>query len=102
MLLAAGCKGLDKRHVRNTEAAGDAGADEVSPEPEADADEVTPEPEADADAEMVRMINDAKQELIRGEFGNITGATCALFGLALAFNLLGDGLRDALDPKLNS
>jgi len=48
-----------------------------------------------------RMINDAKQELIRGEFGNITGATLALFGLALAFNLLGDGLRDALDPKLN-
>ena len=24
----------------------------------------------------------------------------AIFGAALAFNLLGDGLRDALDPRL--
>ena len=24
----------------------------------------------------------------------------AIFGLVLAFNLLGDGLRDALDPRL--
>ena len=47
-----------------------------------------------------RMIDDSKQELIKGEFMNLTGATVALFGLALAFNILGDSLRDALDPRL--
>lgn len=47
-----------------------------------------------------RMIDDSKQELIKGEYMNITGATIALFGLALAFNVLGDALRDALDPRL--
>jgi peptide/nickel transport system permease protein len=47
-----------------------------------------------------RMIDDSKQELINGEYMNITGATIALFGLALAFNVLGDALRDALDPRL--
>ncbi len=47
-----------------------------------------------------RMIDDSKQELIKGEYMNIAGATIALFGLALAFNVLGDALRDALDPRL--
>ncbi len=47
-----------------------------------------------------RMIDDSKQELIQGVFGNLTGATIALFGIALAFNIFGDALRDALDPKL--
>ena len=28
--------------------------------------------------------------------------TIAIFLLVLAFNLLGDGLRDALDPKLKN
>ena len=31
----------------------------------------------------------------------MTFVTIALFLLVLSFNLLGDSLRDALDPKLN-
>jgi ABC-type dipeptide/oligopeptide/nickel transport system permease subunit len=32
----------------------------------------------------------------------LTFATVALFMLSLAFSLLGDALRDALDPKLRT
>ncbi len=46
------------------------------------------------------MINDAKEELARGVYWQLLGATIAMFIVVLAFNILGDALRDALDPKL--
>ena len=46
------------------------------------------------------MIDDAKLELARGVWWQLAGATIAMFLIVLAFNLLGDALRDALDPKL--
>ncbi len=46
------------------------------------------------------MINDAKLELARGNWWQLAAATFAMFVVVLAFNLLGDALRDALDPKL--
>jgi len=46
------------------------------------------------------MIDDAKLELARGVWWQLLAATMAMFMIVLAFNLLGDALRDALDPKL--
>lgn len=48
------------------------------------------------------MINDASTELTRAEpvWWQLAGATLAMFIIVLAFNVLGDALRDALDPKL--
>lgn len=46
------------------------------------------------------MIDDAKLELARGVWWQLTAATIAMFIVVLAFNILGDALRDALDPKL--
>jgi peptide/nickel transport system permease protein len=46
------------------------------------------------------MINDAKVELLSGVWWQITFATLAMFLIVLAFNILSDALRDALDPKL--
>jgi peptide/nickel transport system permease protein len=48
------------------------------------------------------MINDASTELTRAEpvWWQLAGATLAMFIIVLAFNILGDALRDALDPKL--
>jgi peptide/nickel transport system permease protein len=46
------------------------------------------------------MIDDAKLELAKGVWWQLTGATIAMFVVVLAFNILGDALRDALDPKL--
>lgn len=46
------------------------------------------------------MIDDAKLELARGVWWQLTAATAAMFLVVLAFNILGDALRDALDPKL--
>ena len=46
------------------------------------------------------MINDAKLELARYVYWQLAAATFAMFVVVLAFNLLGDALRDALDPKL--
>ena len=46
------------------------------------------------------MINDAKLELARGNWWQLAAATAAMFIVVLAFNILGDALRDALDPKL--
>jgi ABC-type dipeptide/oligopeptide/nickel transport system permease subunit len=46
------------------------------------------------------MIDDAKLELVRGVWWQLAGATVAMFFILLAFNILGDALRDALDPKL--
>jgi peptide/nickel transport system permease protein len=46
------------------------------------------------------MIDDAKLELSRGVWWQLAGATVAMFFVVLAFNILGDALRDALDPKI--
>lgn len=46
------------------------------------------------------MIDDAKLEISRGVWWQLAGATMAMFLIVLAFNLLGDALRDSLDPKL--
>lgn len=46
------------------------------------------------------MIDDAKVELARDFWWQFIGATAAMFLVVLAFNILGDALRDALDPKL--
>lgn len=46
------------------------------------------------------MIDDAKMELARDVWWQLFGATFAMFFVVLAFNILGDALRDALDPKL--
>jgi len=48
------------------------------------------------------MIDDAKLELVRGVWWQLAAATMAMFIIVLAFNILGDSLRDALDPKLNA
>ena len=47
-----------------------------------------------------RMIDDAKLELLRGVWWQAVAATVAIGILCLALNLLGDALRDALDPRL--
>ena len=44
------------------------------------------------------MISDGQERLWRGVWWEITGASGAMFILVLALNLLGDALRDALDP----
>ncbi|XWN34912.1 MAG: ABC transporter permease [Roseivirga sp.] len=46
------------------------------------------------------MIDDAKVELTRGVWWELAFATLAMFLIVLAFNILSDALRDALDPKL--
>lgn len=48
------------------------------------------------------MIDDAKLELARPFWGNLTAATIFMFGLVLSFNLFNDGLREAFDPKLKN
>lgn len=46
------------------------------------------------------MIDDAKLELARGVWWQLSAATVAMFFIVLAFNIFGDALRDAFDPKL--
>jgi ABC-type dipeptide/oligopeptide/nickel transport systems, permease components len=50
------------------------------------------------------MIDAARDELAREPviWWNLTSASVALFILVLAFNFLGDALRDAIDPRLRS
>jgi peptide/nickel transport system permease protein len=50
------------------------------------------------------MITTAKEELGRDPiiWWNLTSAFGFMFVLVLAVNLLGDALRDALDPKLRT
>jgi ABC-type dipeptide/oligopeptide/nickel transport system permease subunit len=48
------------------------------------------------------MLDDAKNELARPFWGNLTAATLFMFGLILAFNLFNDALRESLDPKLKN
>ncbi len=47
------------------------------------------------------MIDAARMRLWQGMWWEMTFVTLALFLLVLAFNLLGDALRDALDPRLD-
>jgi ABC-type dipeptide/oligopeptide/nickel transport system permease subunit len=46
------------------------------------------------------MIDEAKLELARGVWWQLGAATLAMLIVVLALNILGDALRDALDPKL--
>jgi len=46
-----------------------------------------------------RMIGEATQEVINGNFWQIGAATAFMFVLVLAFNVLSDALQDAFDPK---
>jgi ABC-type dipeptide/oligopeptide/nickel transport system permease subunit len=48
------------------------------------------------------MISDSKIRLWQGQWSELAGATIAMFFIVLAFNLFGDALRDALDPKLRT
>lgn len=50
------------------------------------------------------MIDAARLELSREPvvWWNLAAASVALFGLVLAFNILADALRDAIDPRLRS
>ncbi|MGH7896590.1 MAG: ABC transporter permease [Candidatus Binatia bacterium] len=47
-----------------------------------------------------RMIDDAKLELLKGVWWQMAAATAAIFVFSLAVNVVGDRLRDALDPRL--
>jgi ABC-type dipeptide/oligopeptide/nickel transport system permease subunit len=47
-----------------------------------------------------RMISDARLEMLRGVWWQLAAGTLAIFIICLALNILGDALRDALDPKL--
>ncbi|MDD2237805.1 MAG: ABC transporter permease, partial [Kiritimatiellae bacterium] len=46
------------------------------------------------------MINNARLRLWQGMWWELTFVTLALFLLVLSFNLTGDALRDAFDPRL--
>ncbi len=45
------------------------------------------------------MISESTLEFLAGHFNNLIVASCLLFGLVFAFNMLADALQDALDPK---
>jgi len=46
------------------------------------------------------MIAAARERLWQGVWWEMAAATAAMFGLVLAVNVLGDALRDVLDPRL--
>ena len=46
------------------------------------------------------MITDATGELVTGIWWPLVGVTSAMFLIVYALNVVGDALRDALDPKL--
>lgn len=48
------------------------------------------------------MISNARLRLWHGVWWEMAFVTAAIFFVVLAFNLLGDALRDALDPQLRS
>ncbi len=48
------------------------------------------------------MISDSKVRLWQGHWYELGGATFAMFIIVWAFNIFGDSLRDALDPKLRT
>ena len=49
-----------------------------------------------------QMINAARMDLIVGRWWELVAAVGAMFLIVLAWNLLGDRLRDALDPRLKN
>ena len=53
------------------------------------------------DGSWGQMIDGARNELSREPiiWWNIAAAGSALFGLILAVNIVGDGIRDVLDPR---
>jgi peptide/nickel transport system permease protein len=48
------------------------------------------------------MISNARLRLWQGMWWEMTFVTLAVFLVVLAFNLVGDALRDALDPRLRA
>jgi peptide/nickel transport system permease protein len=46
------------------------------------------------------MIQDATGELSNGIWWPLAGVTTTMFVIIYALNVVGDALRDALDPKL--
>lgn len=48
------------------------------------------------------MISNARLRLWQGMWWEMTAVTAAILVVVLAFNLVGDALRDALDPRLRS
>lgn len=46
------------------------------------------------------MVSDATGELVNGIWWPLAGVTLAMFALMYALNVVGDSLRDSLDPKL--
>ena len=48
------------------------------------------------------MIAEAKERLWQGMWWELTAASVAMFLLVLALNILGDALRDVLDPRLDT
>lgn len=48
------------------------------------------------------MLDNARLRLWQGVWWEMAAVTAAIFLIVLAFNLLGDALRDALDPRLRT
>ncbi len=48
------------------------------------------------------MISSARLRLWQGAWWELAAVTASIFAVVLAFNLLGDALRDALDPRLRA
>jgi peptide/nickel transport system permease protein len=48
------------------------------------------------------MINEARMDLVVGRWWELTAAVGATFAIVLAWNIIGDRLRDALDPRLKN
>jgi len=49
-----------------------------------------------------KMINEARMDLVVGRWWEFASAVLATFFIVLAWNILGDRLRDALDPRLKN
>ncbi len=49
-----------------------------------------------------KMINEARMDLVVGRWWELSAAVAATFIIVLAWNIFGDRLRDALDPKLRN
>jgi ABC-type dipeptide/oligopeptide/nickel transport system permease subunit len=45
------------------------------------------------------MIGNARLRLWQGMWWELTAVTVVILAVVLAFNLVGDALRDALDPR---
>jgi peptide/nickel transport system permease protein len=48
------------------------------------------------------MVSNARLRLWQGVWWEMTAVTVAILVVVLAFNLVGDALRDALDPRLKT